>query len=92
MLDDGAVARKLFLERLHQLFLIELVVDALHGGQRLAAIALLYANVNEAAAQADIAGVLVFYTASSRISEWIWRDEYRIFSKRKKRKTFYVVT
>jgi len=46
MLDDSPVAGKLLLQRLHDPLLVELLTNSLDGGERLAAISLLNANVN----------------------------------------------
>lgn len=48
VLDDAAVAAKLLLESLGEFGQVELVIQPLDGGQRLAAVALLQANVNDA--------------------------------------------
>lgn len=50
MLYDCAIASKVFLERSDQFLFVKLFADTLHGGQRLAAVSLLYANVNVTAA------------------------------------------
>ena len=56
VLDHGAVAGEVLLEGAHELLLVELLADALHGRQRLAAIALLDADVDQARAQVQVGG------------------------------------
>merc|ERR1719198_2920794 len=52
VLDDGAVAALGLLDGLEDLLEVELAVEALHGGDALAPVALLHANVHQASGAA----------------------------------------
>ena len=54
MIDNGAVAGELLLERAHELLLVELLRYALHSSERLAAVALLDADVHETTGRIDV--------------------------------------
>lgn len=70
MLDDGAVASKVLLERTHEFLLVEFFANALHGRQCLATITLLNTYVNETRTRIEI-GCAQVVQASRRVTERI---------------------